>query len=114
MRYKYYLKITLLGFIVIAPMVLLLLPANFFDDGQSICLSQILLGKECFACGITRGIMHLIHLDFENAFAYNMLSFIVLPLLGIIWVQWFVKEYKIYKFLRKKMNADKLELSKLK
>lgn len=81
--------------------MLLLLPANFFDNGQSICISQILLGKECFACGITRGIMHLIHLDFENAFAYNMLSFIVLPLLVIIWVQWFLKELQLFKLIKK-------------
>lgn len=81
--------------------MLLLLPANFFDNGQSICISQILLGKECFACGITRGIMHLIHLDFENAFAYNMLSFIVLPLLVIIWVQWFLKKLQLFKLIKK-------------
>ena len=101
MRYKYYFKILLICFIIIVPSVLLLLPANFFDNGQSICISQILLGKECFACGITRGIMHLIHLDFENAFAYNMLSFIVLPLLVIIWVQWFLKELQLFKLIKK-------------
>ena len=103
MKYQLFFKKLLLGFIVLAPIELLLLPADIFDKGQSICLSQLVAGKECFACGITRGIMHLIHFDFEEAFAYNMLSFIVLPLLCIIWIQWFTKELKIYKLLKKKL-----------
>jgi hypothetical protein len=71
-----------------------LLPAGFFDDGRSLCLSQLLFQTECFACGITRGCMHLMHFEFEEAFAYNMMSFIVLPLLAVIWIQWFIKEWK--------------------
>lgn len=94
-----------LVFIVLAPIVLLVLPANCFDSGRSICLSQLLLGMECPACGLTRGIMHLIHLDFENAFAYNMLSFIVLPLMIVIWVQWFFRELRIYKRLKTALHA---------
>lgn len=105
MRYKYYYTIGLLIFIAITPIILLILPATFFDNGQTICISKIFTDKECYACGITRGIMHLIHLDFEEAYAYNMLSFIVFPLLGVIWVQWFLKEYKIYKFIKAKNVA---------
>ena len=102
MKYQLFFKKLLLGFIILTPLNLLLLPADIFDKGQSICLSQLLAGQECFACGISRGIMHLIHFDFEEAFAYNMLSFIVLPLLVIIWIQWFIKELKIYKLLKRK------------
>ena len=87
-------------FIVLTPVVLLILPADFFDKGRSICLSQLLFGVECFACGLTRGIMHLIHLDLENAFAYNMASFIILPLMMMVWVQWFLKEFRRYKKMR--------------
>ena len=100
-------KIALLFFLVTFPFVFLLLPANFFDNGKPICLSQLLAGRECFGCGITRGIMHLIHLELEEAFAYNMLSFIVLPLLCLIWIQWFIKELKLYIFIKQKRN-DKL------
>jgi hypothetical protein len=99
-RQRYFLTISKLIFIVVAPVVLLILPADFFDNGRTICLSQLLLGMECPACGMTRAIMHLIHLDFENAFAYNMLSFIVLPLMILIWIQWFFKELRIYKKLK--------------
>ena len=102
MIHKPYYKIALLFFLATLPIVLLILPANFFDNGRQICLSQILAGKECIGCGMTRGIMHLIHLELEEAFAYNMLSFIVLPLLGVIWIQWFIKELKLYKLIKKK------------
>lgn len=100
MKARYYFIIAKLFFIVVTPLVLLLLPANFFDSGQSICLSKLLFSFECLACGMTRACMHLIHFNFEEAFAHNMASFVVLPLLGIIWVQWFIKEWKLYKRYR--------------
>jgi len=100
MKFRYYFTIAKLFFITVTPGVLLLLPASFFDKGRSICISQLLFHQECYACGLTRGIMHLVHLQFEEAYTYNMLSFIVLPLLIVIWIQWFLKELRIYKKLR--------------
>lgn len=83
--YRIYLSV-----LVIIPMILLILPATYFDNGQSICLSVILLDKHCYACGMTRAIQHLIHLDFTAAWDFNKLSFIVLPLL----IFSFLKEIK--------------------
>jgi len=97
---KLHYKKALLIFLIITPFILLILPKDFFDNGSSLCVSKLLTEKECYACGITRGIMHLIHLDFEKAYEYNMLSFIVFPLLGLIWIQWIVKEYKLYKKIK--------------
>ena len=94
MKFRYWFTIAKLAIIVLAPVVLLVLPADVFDHGETICLSQVFLNVECYACGMTRACMHLIHLDFEEAYAYNMLSFIVLPLLAVIWVQWFIKEWR--------------------
>jgi hypothetical protein len=94
MTFRYWFTVVKLAVIVLTPIILLVLPAGFFDGGESICLSKLLLDVECYACGMTRACMHLIHLDFEEAYAYNMLSFIVLPLLAVIWVQWFIKERK--------------------
>ena len=64
----------------IAFVVLLILPATYFDQGRATCVSVILFHRECYGCGMTRGIQHLIHLDFEQAYHFNKLSFIVLPL----------------------------------
>lgn len=82
MRLIQYIKLILL---ILIPITLLILPANFFDNGKSVCLSVMLLDIECYGCGITRAIMHLIHFDLEEALYYNALSFIVLPLLIYVW-----------------------------
>ena len=90
---KIFLVLRLL-FWVGVPIVLLLLPATFFDNGRAICPSVLLLDLECPGCGITRACMHLIHFDFEGAFDYNMLSFIVFPILAYHWAKWFWEDYQ--------------------
>ena len=77
-----------LSFYVLVPVVLLALPSDFFDDGPPMCLSMVFFHIECYACGLTRGIMHLIHFDFPSAAYYNMLSFVVFPLLAGLWTKW--------------------------
>lgn len=74
-------------FIVVVPFILLLLPKTYFDEGESVCLSKSLASIECYACGLTRGVMHFIHLDFEVAWNYNKLTFIVIPLLFLYWIR---------------------------
>ena len=78
---------TYLTVILIIPIILLILPANFFDDGQSICLSILLFDKNCYACGMTRAMQHLIHLDFSTAWEFNKLVFVVIPLLSFTYIK---------------------------
>ena len=84
----------------IIPIILLVLPANYFDNGKSICLSMLLLDKECYACGMTRAIMHLIHLDFKDAVYFNPISIVVLPLLMYVGIKTFWKDCQRYKNLQ--------------
>jgi Protein of unknown function (DUF2752) len=72
---------------LLAPFVLLLLPVDFFDHGESICLSKQLAGLECPACGLTRGVMHFVHLDFAAAWQFNKITFLVVPLMFPLWVK---------------------------
>jgi len=81
---KQLLKIYFGGLILI-PIVLLVLPSNYFDNGQSVCVSVLLFDQECHGCGITRGVQHLLHLDFLTAYEFNKLSLIILPLLIYLW-----------------------------
>lgn len=83
-----------LAFLVLFPIVLLLLPADFFDHGEAICPSKRFFDIECLGCGMTRGVMHLIHLDFDTALYYNMGSFLVMPAIGYLWVKWALAAYK--------------------
>jgi len=76
----------------------LLLPSTFFDNGDSVCISVVVFDRECYACGMTRALQHLLHLDFVIAYEYNPISFLALPLLVFI----YLKEIKKFIFLSKK------------
>jgi Protein of unknown function (DUF2752) len=69
------------------PLVLLILPSDYLDSGSSKCLSVMLFDAECYGCGTTRAVMHLLHGDFIDAFYFNMTSFVVLPLLIYVWIK---------------------------
>jgi hypothetical protein len=81
----------LLILVLIGPFYLLTLPADYFDTGQSICLSVVLFDLKCLGCGLTRGVMHLIHFDFLIAWEYNKLSYIVVPVGILVWIHLFGK-----------------------
>ena len=105
MKFKFAFNIARLAFIILVPLVLMILPADFFDGGESICLSRVLFNVQCYACGMTRACMHLIHFEFEKAYSYHMLSFVVVPLLAVIWIQWFLKEWKLFKRYRQELQS---------
>lgn len=89
-----YLNLVYLILLLLIPIVLIILPANYFDQGQSICVSVLLFDKNCYACGMTRAVQHLIHFDFQQAYTFNKLVFIVLPLLIISYLKTIKKIYK--------------------
>jgi hypothetical protein len=96
-----FLLLSILGVGLLAlPLILLLLPADHFDKGKSVCLSVVLLKMECYGCGMTRAMMHLIHFEFTEAFYYNSLSFIVFPFLAYGYLQTLLKTYKGLRFLK--------------
>jgi hypothetical protein len=74
-------------FLLAIPFVLLSLPKDYFDQGQTVCVSVALFNQECYGCGMTRGIQHLLHLDFMSAASFNRMSFIVLPILIYLWIK---------------------------
>ncbi|MFZ6051223.1 DUF2752 domain-containing protein [Halocola ammonii] len=80
-------RVGLSGVLIAIPIVLLLMPADYFDSGESICLSHLMAGVDCYACGMTRSVMHLIHFDFATAWDFNPLGFVVLPLLMLYWLK---------------------------
>ena len=82
------------------PLVLLLLPKDFFDYGTPICPSMLLLGEECPGCGMTRACMHLIHFDFTEAYFYNAASFVVFPVFAIAWAKFFWTDWQKLRLLR--------------
>ncbi|MEY2937812.1 MAG: hypothetical protein RL062_401 [Bacteroidota bacterium] len=58
------------------------------------CLFTKLTGTECLGCGMTRATMSILKFDFERAWHFNKLSFIVLPILAAMIFFDFKKFYK--------------------
>lgn len=78
------------------PVTLWSLPSTFFDEGTSISLFAF-FGVEdyVYSTGMTRAVMHLMHLDIQTAMEYNKLSFVVLPLLMMYWFKLLFKQFNI-------------------
>lgn len=93
-KFRFRYNIVKTGMFVAIPVLLLCLPADFFDYGQSISLFELAGVEDYHSKGMTRAIMHLIHFDFEVAWQYNKLSFIVLPLMTWVWGKSFLKNYQ--------------------
>jgi Protein of unknown function (DUF2752) len=74
---------------ILTPFFLMILPSTFFDKGESVCLSVNLLGIKCYGCGMTKAVMHFIHFEFQKAWEFNKLSFIVVPMLFPLWIKAF-------------------------
>jgi hypothetical protein len=90
-------KGSLLLFFLVAmiPFVFILLPADFFDQGQSLCLSVLLFDTKCYGCGMTKALQHLMHLEVSKALSYNMISLVVLPALFFLWGEYILKNYRL-------------------
>lgn len=81
--------------LILTPIILWVLPADFFDeDGLVVCPSRLLFNIECFGCGMTRAIMHMHHFDFDDAVYFNRGSFLIYPALAIIWGLWVYRAAK--------------------
>jgi hypothetical protein len=94
---KPFLK-TYMGLLIVSPLVLFFLPADFFDrSAVDMCLSKVLFHRECMGCGMTRAVMHFIHLDFKIAWAYNKLVVLVIPFLIYLWIDLFRTLLKLYR-----------------
>jgi fatty-acid desaturase len=92
-RYNNLFHLFIVCGLLLLPLVLIAMPANFFDDtGVVVCLSRLVFDIDCYACGLTRAVQHAIHLDFSAAYEYNKLVVLVLPLLVLMWM----KQLKIH------------------
>ncbi|MFK8057494.1 MAG: DUF2752 domain-containing protein [Saprospiraceae bacterium] len=74
--------------LVAAPILLWILPADYFDEGQSICPSVLLFDTECFGCGTTRAVQHLHHFEFGDAIYFHSLSPLIYAFLLYLWGSW--------------------------
>lgn len=71
---------------ILLPFILYAIPLDNILNGESICLWKQCFGIECWGCGITRAIFLALHGYFIEAWKYNKLYVVVMPLLMYIWL----------------------------
>ncbi len=99
-KMKNKIRSIVLIFMIVSPIILWFLPADFFDSGEYItCPSVAFFNTECFGCGMTRAVMHFHHFQYPEAFFFNYGVIVVYPLLFLLWVQAFIE-------LRRMWNAS--------
>jgi hypothetical protein len=76
--------------------LLFIVPFDWIKEQHSVCIYKLVTGHECIGCGMTRAVLSVIHLQFENAFKFNKLVIIVFPLLAYIWAKTIFKLQKSY------------------
>src|SRR5450759_2467306 len=79
--------------ILLIPVVLYFIPVEWLESQHSVCLYKNLTGHECYGCGMTRAIISAIHFQFVNAYHFNKLYVIILPLLVYIWAKMLVNTW---------------------
>ena len=74
------------------PILLLIIPTSFFENGHSICLFKYFFDIECPGCGMTRALSCFFHFDFIKGIDYNKQIIIIFPLLSYLYIKhiWFL------------------------
>ena len=92
--------------LAITPIILWILPGNFFDgDGPIVCPSRLFFDIECFGCGITRAVQHFHNFQFEDALYFNSLVVLVYPGLVFTWFLWMRGSLRIIKVHQERRQA---------
>lgn len=76
------------------------LPADYFDQGEPVCISVRLFDMECWGCGLTRSIQHLMHGEWQESLDYHPLGWLIFLLLGLLLLLWFRKGWYSWKKLQ--------------
>jgi hypothetical protein len=79
--------------------LLLLLEALGFGFWLPKCLISEVTGYSCFGCGLNTAAIHLLKLQFNQAFQVNPLIYLYVPAI-IIWIS-----YDFHKFRSKQITA---------
>ncbi|HEY7357197.1 MAG TPA: DUF2752 domain-containing protein [Ktedonobacterales bacterium] len=99
MKHEPLMTLGKLGFLLALPLLLILVPTAWLERRRSLCIIKNLTGRNCPGCGMTRAISSASHGQFRQAWHYNRLVVIVLPILGYEWLQALARAYRRYRLL---------------
>ena len=73
---------------------IILLTALYSSLLENLCIYKLILGKECWNCGMTRAFLAMIHFDLNTALSYNNKVVIVFPMAIVIYLNTWYKYIK--------------------
>jgi len=77
--------------LAILGLIFISIPRKYLGDSFPICLSRIILDKECIGCGTTRAVWSVLRFRFRDAYEFNKLIVITFPLLVGVAIMWLFK-----------------------
>lgn len=94
-------------FLLLTPFILWILPSDFFDKSTvTVCPSKLFFDVECLGCGMTRAVMHMHHLEIEDAIYFNYGVVVIFPALVIVWTMWVVDASRRLGILKPKKQKE--------
>ncbi len=73
--------------VAVLPLLALLVPTRWIERHPVPCLFTAVFGIRCPGCGMTRAVSCAAHGRFKDAFHYNPLVVVVLPLAIVEWLR---------------------------
>jgi len=79
---------------LLLPLLFLLIPTRWLEAHPAPCLFRALFGVRCPGCGMTRALSCALHGRWRDAWRYNPLVVVVLPLLAGEWLRLIATEWQ--------------------
>ena len=67
---------------------------------ENLCIYKLILGKECWNCGMTRAFLAMLHFDLNTALSYNNKVVIVFPMTIVVYLSTW------YKYIKKEQEQN--------
>lgn len=75
----------LFAFWLLVPLLIFQIDYSDTSGHFTFCMFKNIFGKDCYGCGVLRGISACMHLDFPAAYRLNHLNLLTIPLLSFLY-----------------------------
>lgn len=72
---------------LLVPLIIFQVNYHSGNEHFTICLFKNIMGRDCYGCGVLRGISACLHLDFQAAWQLNHLNLLTIPLLTFLYLK---------------------------
>lgn len=79
---------------LLLPLAFALIPTRWLEAHPAPCLFRALLGVRCPGCGMTRAVSCALHGRARDAWGYNRLVVVLLPLLAFEWLRLIARAWR--------------------